>query len=53
MLRRAERVGTPTRCISGTGGCGTLEKDESRSLSGEHNHCQVIVREINVCAEDA
>lgn len=51
MLQRAEHVVTRTLWISGrqlTRGCGTLEKDESLSLSREHNHCQVIVREINV-----
>lgn len=28
------------------------EEDKSLSLFKEHNYCQVIVREINVCAED-
>lgn len=30
----------------------TAEEDKSLSLFKEHNYCQVIVREINVCAED-
>lgn len=32
--------------------CRTVEEDKSLSLFKEHNYRQVIVREINVCAED-